>query len=127
MTVDDPATLAELAAAFAEYERALMDDDTEALDRLFWNAPQTVRYGVGENLYGFDEIAAFRRARAGGAPKRNLTRTVLTTFGEAFGVASTEYVRVGGTAIGRQSQTWVKIDGAWRIVAAHVSQMADFS
>jgi hypothetical protein len=124
--VDDPSVLAELSAAFADYERALMEN-TAALDRLFWDAPQTVRYGVGENLYGFEAIAAFRRARAGGAPARTLTRTVLTSFGDAFGQASTEYVRTGGVAIGRQSQTWVKFDGAWRIVAAHVSQMADFS
>ena len=127
MTVDDPVVLAELTAAFADYERALMDNDTEALDRLFWNAPQTVRYGVGENLYGFDAIAAFRRARAGGAPRRALTRTAISTFGDAFGQASTEYVRVGGTTIGRQTQTWVKFDTDWRIVAAHVSQMADVS
>ncbi len=126
MKVDDPSVLAELSAAFADYERALMEN-TAALDRLFWDAPQTVRYGVGENLYGFEAIAAFRRARAGGAPARTLTRTVLTSFGDAFGQASTEYVRTGGVAIGRQSQTWVKFDGAWRIVAAHVSQMADFS
>ena len=127
MKVDDPAVLAELTAAFADYERALMRNDTEALDRLFWNAAQTVRYGVGENLYGFDAIAAFRRARAGGAPARTLTRTAITSFGDAFGQASTEYVRDGGVAVGRQSQTWVKFDGDWRIVAAHVSQMADFS
>jgi hypothetical protein len=76
--VNDPAVLAELTAAFEDYERALMTNDTEALDRLFCNSPETVRYGVGENLYGFEEIAAFRRARAGGAPRRVLTRTAIT-------------------------------------------------
>jgi hypothetical protein len=125
--VNDPAVLAELVAAFEAYECALMTNDAEQLDRLFWNSPETVRYGVGENLYGSEEIAAFRRARAGGAPQRVLTRTSITSFSENFGMACTEYVRVGGTAIGRQTQSWVRMPEGWRIVAAHVSQMADFS
>jgi hypothetical protein len=127
VTVNDPKVLAELTAAFEAYERALMDNDAEALDRLFWNSEQSVRYGVGENLYGAAEIAAFRRARPGGAPQRVLTRTAITSFGEDFGTACTEYVRVGGTAIGRQTHSWVRMTEGWRIVAAHVSQMADFS
>ena len=127
LSINDPAALAELTAAFEAYEAALMANDTEALGALFWASPHTVRYGVGENLYGADEIAAFRRARPGGAPQRVLTRTVITTFGEDFGSACTEYVRVGGTAIGRQTQTWARLPEGWRIVAAHVSQMQDFS
>lgn len=127
MKINDPTVLAELTAAFEAYERALMTNDVEQLDRLFWDAPHTVRYGVGENLYGIEEIAAFRRARAGGAPQRVLTRTSITSFGEDFGTACTEYVREGGTAIGRQTHTWVRLPEGWRIVAAHVSQMAGFS
>ena len=127
MKINDPAVLAELTAAFEAYERALMANDAEALDRLFWASPQVVRYGVGENLYGAEEIAAFRRARPGGAPRRVLTRTVITTFGDDFASACTEYVRVGGTAIGRQTHSWVRLPEGWRIVAAHVSQMAEFS
>jgi hypothetical protein len=127
MTINDPVVLAELTAAFHAYERALMENDTEELDRLFWASPHTVRYGVGENLYGAEEIAAFRRARPGGAPPRVLTRTAITSFGQDFGTACTEYVRVGGTAIGRQTHSWARLPEGWRIVAAHVSQMADFS
>jgi hypothetical protein len=125
--INDPDVLAELTAAFEAYEHALMINDAEQLDRLFWDSPYTVRYGVGENLYGSEAIAAFRRARAGGAPQRVLTRTSITSFGEDFGATCTEYVRVGGAAIGRQTQTWVHLPEGWRIVAAHVSQMADFS
>ena len=127
MTINDPAVLAELTAAFEAYEHALMTNDEAALDALFWASPLAVRYGVGENLYGAEEIAAFRRARSGGAPQRVLTRTVITSFGDDFGSACTEYVRVGGAAIGRQTHTWACLPEGWRIVAAHVSQMAGFS
>ncbi|HSZ51960.1 MAG TPA: oxalurate catabolism protein HpxZ [Caulobacteraceae bacterium] len=127
MKVNDPAVLAELTAAFEAYEQALMTNDVEQLDRLFWDSPHTVRYGVGENLYGSEEIAAFRRARGGGAPRRVLTRTSITSFGDDFGTACTEYVRVGGAAIGRQTHSWARLPEGWRIVAAHVSQMADIS
>lgn len=127
MRIDDSDTLAELTEVFEAYERALMANDTSLLDALFRDAPETVRYGVGENLYGHGEIAAFRRARPGGAPPRTRTRTVITSFGTDFGVTATEYVRAGSSAIGRQTQSWVRTKEGWRIVAAHVSQMADFA
>lgn len=123
MKIDDPAVLAELTAAFHAYERALMADDVAAMDRLFWQSPEVVRYGATENLYGAAEIAAFRRGR-GGAPPRVLTRTVLTSFGDSFGTASTEFRREGSESVGRQTHSWVRFpDGQWRIVAAHVSTM----
>jgi hypothetical protein len=127
VVIDDPATLAEVTAAFESYERALMENDTAALDAMFWNSDEVVRYGVGENLYGAAAIAAFRRARAGGAPPRVLKRVAISTFGTDFGTACAEYVRVGGAAVGRQTQSWARLPEGWRIVAAHVSQMADFS
>ena len=40
-----------------------MTNDIATLDRLFWNSPHTLRYGAGENLYGFDAIQAFRNGR----------------------------------------------------------------
>ena len=125
MTVNDPQVLAEVQAAFAAYEQALMANDVPALDALFWASPQVLRYGVGETLYGQDEIAAFRRARPGGSPQRTLTRTVITTFGNDYATANTEFVREGSTRIGRQSHAWVRLPEGWRIVAAHVSMMAD--
>ncbi len=127
MRIDDPATLAAVTAAFEAYERALMENDVAALDGMFWQSAHVVRYGVGENLYGADEIAAFRRTRTGGAPQRVLKRVAITAFGTDMGTACTEYVRVGGLATGRQTQTWARLPEGWRIVAAHVSQMADFS
>jgi hypothetical protein len=123
MRINEPATLAEVTAAFHAYEAALMANDVVVLDALFRNAPETIRYGVGENLYGFDEIAAFRKARPGGSPQRRLTRTVITTFGTDFATADTEFLRENSARIGRQSHTWVRTPEGWRIVAAHVSMM----
>ncbi len=125
--INDPETLAEVRAAFAAYEAALMANDVETLDGLFWGSPHTLRYGVGEMLYGQDEILAFRRARPGGSPPRVLTRTVITAFGKDFATANTEFVREGASRVGRQSHAWVRLPEGWRIVAAHVSLMGDGS
>ncbi len=122
MIVNDPATLAEVEAAFARYETALVTNDVGALDAFFWNDPRAIRYGVAENLYGHAEIAAFRAARPAAGLARTLSRTVVTTFGSDFATASTLFRRaVSSAMIGRQMQTWARIDGQWRIVAAHVS------
>jgi hypothetical protein len=127
MIVNDPQVVAEVTAEFERYETALMENDTATLDALFWNSPLTLRYGVGERLYGHDAIAAFRSARAGGSPRRVLANTVITTFGHDFATANTEFRRAGETRIGRQSQTWVRTANGWRIVSAHVSLEADQS
>lgn len=123
MTVNDPCTLAELEALGARYERALMSNDVEALDGMFWQSPDVVRFGVGENLYGIDEIAAFRAARPGGSPQRIVLDTYISAFGSDFGIVNLEFQRTGGGPIGRQSQTWVRFPDGWRIVSAHVSLM----
>ena len=120
MQVDDPETNAEVEAAFYAYERALMDDDIAAMDDLFRHAPQTVRYGVGEVLYGIDEIRAFRKGR-GGSPQRTLGRVEIATYGRDFATANAEFFREGATRRGRQSQAWVRFPDGWKVVSAHVS------
>jgi hypothetical protein len=120
-----PEVLAELRAAFARYEDALVNNRIDVLDELFWDSAQTVRYGVNENLYGIDAIRAFRAARPAAGLARTLQNTVITTYGDDFGTAMTEFKRDGGDRIGRQSQTWCRIDGRWLVVAAHVSLMPD--
>lgn len=128
MKIDDPATVTEVAAAFARYERALGENDTEALDSFFWPSEKTVRLGVGEQLYGIEAIRAFRTARAGGSPVRALAETRIMTFGADFAVTSTEFIRTGEARRGRQMQTWVRLpELGWRIVAAHVSLGAGIS
>lgn len=127
MEIDIPEVVAELKAAFSEYEEALMSNNPDTLIRLFWNDPRTTRYGVAENLYGCEEISSYRRKRAGqgGAPLRTTTRTVITTYGRDFGTTNIEYVRDLTGRKGRQSQTWMRAPEGWRIVAAHVSLLAD--
>lgn len=124
--VNDPQVLAEVEAAFMRYERALMSNDVGTLDALFWSSPHAVRYGVGENLYGDAEIAAFRLARPGGSPQRTVLRRVVTSFARDFATTSIEFQRIGSSGVpegpvGRQSQSWVRLAQGWRIVAAHVS------
>lgn len=121
MIVDDPDTLAAVTLAFERYEAALVSNDVAVLDELFWASPLTLRYGAGENLYGHAAIAAFRAARPSAGLARTITRRVITTYDKSTATANIEFVRDGGTKIGRQSQTWVKMPEGWRVVAAHVS------
>lgn len=121
MEINKPDVVAELSMAFEAYEEALVKNDVESLDRLFWSSSQAVRYGPRETLYGRDEIVAFRQGRPPVGLERSLTRTVITTFGTNFGTAFTEFRRPGVPRTGRQSQSWVRLAEGWRIVAAHVS------
>ena len=122
MDINLPDVHAEVAAAFARYEAALVSNDISTLGELFWRSPQTIRYGIAENLYGADEIAGFRAARSPVGLARLISRTVITTYGRDFATASTLFERdtVPGK-IGRQMQTWARMPEGWRIVAAHVS------
>ena len=124
MEINHPETLAEVTTAFALYEKALITNDVAVLDELFWNSPYTLRYGVGENLYGFAEIQAFRAGRPSQGLQREVLRTVITTYGCDYATANIEFQRVGGNKTGRQSQTWVRMPEGWRVVAAHVSLLA---
>jgi hypothetical protein len=120
MTINDPEIVAEVEQAFYAYERALMSDDVPAMDALFHDAPTTVRYGVGEVLYGADEIRAFRKGR-GGSPQRRLGRVAIATFGRDVATANVEFFREGSDRRGRQSQTWLRFPDGWKVVSAHVS------
>lgn len=124
MTIDDPVLLAEMEAAFAAYERALMADDIRAMDALFHDAQTTNRFGVGEVLYGIEAIREFRKGR-GGSPQRRLGRVAITVYGEAFATADAEFFREGSARRGRQSQAWVKFADGWKVVSAHVSLEGD--
>ena len=122
MEIDLPEVVAEVKAEFDRYEKALVGNDVETLDAIFRDDPRTIRYGGAEILYGHDEIKAFRAARSPVALGRTLSKTVITTFGRDFAVASTLYRRPSAPGkIGRQMQTWVRFAEGWRVVAAHVS------
>lgn len=123
MDINLPHVVEEVTRIFERYERALVSNDIETLNELFWNDPRTLRYGIAEDLYGFAEIAAYRSARSPASLARTLRRTIITTFGENLATANTEFERPPQTRLGRQSQTWVRMPEGWRVVAAHVSYM----
>jgi hypothetical protein len=122
MEIDLPDVLAEVTAQFARYEQALVSNDVAVLDELFRKDSRTLRYGIGENLYGYDAIMAFRAARSPVGLNRKTAKTVITSYGRDTAVASTLFYRetLPGR-VGRQMQTWVRFPEGWRIVAAHVS------
>jgi hypothetical protein len=122
LEVNIPEVAAEVRAAFERYNRAVDDNDLPVMNEMFWGSPHTVRYGRAENLYGHAEIAAYRTTRKTKI-ERSYPRTVITTFGRDFAIAWTEARIKGSAALGRQSQTWVRTDQGWRIVAAHVSNL----
>lgn len=124
LEIDLPEVVAEVTEAFSRYETALVSNDVETLDGLFRDDPRTIRYGATENLYGYDEIRAFRAGRPSAGLARTLSKTVITTYGRDFAVASTLYDRPSQPGrIGRQMQTWVRFPDGWHVVAAHVSLM----
>jgi hypothetical protein len=124
MEIDLPDVVAEVSDAFERYEKALVSNDVPTLNELFRDDPRTIRYGANEILYGASEIKSFRGARSPVALGRTRSRTVITTYGRDFAVASTLYERPSAPGkLGRQMQTWVKFPEGWRVVAAHVSLM----
>jgi len=124
--INIPEVVAEVRAAFERYDQGLVDNDVAVLDDSFWDSEHTLRYGVGENLYGHAQIAAFRASRTPEQHKarsRQLENTRIVTFGRDFAVANTEYVVLATGQRGRQSQTWMRTPAGWKVVAAHVSLM----
>jgi hypothetical protein len=126
MEIDLPEVVAEVTAEFERYEQALVSNDVAVLDSIFRNDPRSIRYGGGENLYGYAAIEAFRAARSPMGLGRTCSKTVITTYGRDFAVTSTLFHRPTMTGkVGRQMQTWVRFEEGWRVVAAHVSVIAE--
>jgi ketosteroid isomerase-like protein len=126
MDIDLPDVIAEVKAAFDAYERALVTNDVAALDAMFHDDARTIRFGGGENLFGYPEIKAFRAARSPVGLARTLSRTVVTAYGRDMAVATTLFHRPTMPGkVGRQMQTWVRFPQGWRVVAAHVSVIAE--
>jgi ketosteroid isomerase-like protein len=123
LEINIPEVVAEVTEAFERYERALVANDVAALDAMFWNNPNTLRFGIAENLYGYGAIAAFRSSRPPINLTRHLKNTTIVSYGRDFATANTEFQRVGSTVTGRQSHVWVRTTDGWRIAAAHVSLM----
>lgn len=121
MDINLPEVVAEVRAVCDRYEQALVTNDVAVLDELFWNSPHTLRYGDRENLYGAAEIKAYRASLPSLGVERHVLRHVLTTYGHDTATLNLEFRRAGSVGTGRQSQTWVRTQDGWRVVAAHVS------
>ena len=119
MEINNPQVLAEVTQAFDRYQQAILDNDVAVLNELFWNNTLTLRYGIGEMLYGHAAIAAYRGARDPASAARVVGKTIVTTYGRDAATTNCEFTR--GNRIGRQSQSWIRMPEGWRIVAAHVS------
>jgi hypothetical protein len=119
--VNVPEVVAEVTAVFEAYEKALVENDADALDASFWSSDGTVRYGVNECLYGADAIAAWRRTAPPLPEGRQTAQPTIATFGTDVACVSVEFHNAGRPIVGRQSQTWIRFPEGWRIVAAHVS------
>ncbi len=121
MQINIPEVWAEVEAQSNRYEAALVSNDVAVLDELFWSSSHTLRYGVTENLYGYDAICAFRAARPAQGVARTVLKNVITTYGRDTATVNIEFQRTGSDKTGRQSQTWMRTEAGWRVVAAHVS------
>lgn len=123
MEINHPQTVTEVTRQFNRYQQAIIDNDLAVLNELFWDHTFTLRYGIGENLYGHAEIAAYRGTRDAASVARAVGKTVITTFGHDAATTNCEFTR--GSRRGRQSQSWMRLPEGWRIVAAHVSYLAE--
>lgn len=125
MEINDPEVIAELRELYPLYEEALVHNDVETLTKMFWASAYAIRFGAGENLYGVEEIEAFRKSRPAVNLARRTVRLEIVSFGKDFGSITLEFERDTPTGVvrGRQSQVWVRLDEGWRIVSAHVSML----
>ncbi|MDZ7967854.1 MAG: oxalurate catabolism protein HpxZ [Nostoc sp. DedSLP03] len=122
-TINDPAVVAEVTDLYLKYEEALSNNNLEVMDRLFWDAPEVVRFGITENLYGGDEIRNFRQNRSNPKIEREISNLKVVTFGKDAATVTLEFRRIinGVERFGRQSQTWYRFTEGWKVVSAHVS------
>lgn len=84
MTINDPEVVAELQALYPLYEKALVTNDADTLTAMFWAGKEVMRFGVTENLYGPDELSAFRKSRPAANLARTVTRLDIVSFGRGF-------------------------------------------
>ena len=89
LEIDLPEVVAEVKVAYDRYNEAINSGNIAVLNGTFRNDPRTIRYGQAENLYGYNEIGAFRAAARPLDPPRTLSKTMITTYGRDFAVAST--------------------------------------
>lgn len=116
-----PDVMSEFCQVFDRYERALVANDVPVLDELFYDSPNTVRYGLEDEQYGMAAVKNHRAAQPAKGFPRELLRTALCTWGHDLATAQVEFWRPDVQRRGRQSQTWIRTPAGWRVVSAHVS------
>ena len=120
MELDRPDVIAEVSAAFEDYEQALVANDVDRILGFF--APGAVRFGIADQQVGLDEQRRWRLSQPALPAGRRLKDTIIQSYGGSTAVVTTLFGYPGGDVLGRQSQTWVRLAEGWRIVTAHVSQ-----
>jgi ketosteroid isomerase-like protein len=120
MEIDRPDVIAEVTAAFEDYERALVANDVDRILGCF--APGAVRFGIADQQVGLEEQRRWRLAQPDLPPGRRLKDTIVAAYGADTAVVTTLFGYPGGAVLGRQTQTWVRLPDGWRIVTAHVSE-----
>ncbi|MBT0773709.1 DUF3225 domain-containing protein [Kineosporia sp. J2-2] len=109
-----------LLEAFDAYERALLGNDVAVLDDLFAPGEHTVRGDGTHLLIGHEAIAGFRSGRSV-IPTRRVVRILVRPIGDDAALLMAGTLAATGGATGLQSQLWQRVDGAWKVTAAHVS------
>ena len=122
-TINDPTVVTEVTDLYLKYEEALSNNNLEVMDTLFWDAPEVVRFGITENLYGSDEVRNFRQNRPNPKIEREISNLKVVTFGKDTATVTLEFRRIINDVerFGRQSQTWYRFTEGWKVVSAHVS------
>jgi hypothetical protein len=118
---DSATVVREVRAAFERYEQALIAHDIETLNGMFLDSDESIRYGIAEQNYGIEAIAAYRRASIPVHRERRLLRTLINNYGTDVACVSVEFTDPATTGMGRQTQTWVRTAAGWKIAVAHVS------
>jgi ketosteroid isomerase-like protein len=121
MKINDPLVLAEIEAASDRYEAALLSNELETLDASFWQDARVLRISARDELQGIENIRRFRAGRAPTDAARDYLSRDITSFGDHTAITNITFLRKADSRVGRQTQTWVRFDGNWRIVSAHIS------
>jgi hypothetical protein len=120
-SLDRPDIADEIRAAFDAYERALLVNDIVAMNGWFWNDERVIRFGLAEEQYGFESVAAWRATAPPVPANRQVTRVRVQVFGDDVASVDCEFRNGDDASAGRQSQMWIRTDAGWRIARAHVS------